>query len=186
MRIITGSLKGRKLKTKKVMDFRPSTGKFKEAVFSILNAQKFTEEKKDNFFEGKIVYDLFAGSGIYAFESISRGANKAYALDIERENVNLIKENALLLKLENQISALVNDIRFLSTTRLPQADIIFMDPPYNEDLISPVLKILKPFLKDTGIIVIECAFNQGFEYEGYNLAVEKVYGRNNKLSILTI
>jgi len=184
MKIITGNLKGRKLKVKKVMDYRPSTGKFKEALFSILQAQKFQDERMDNFFEDKIVYDIFAGSGIYAFEAISRGAKKAYAIDIDKENINFIKENAARFNIADKIVALSSDVLTLGGKSLVAADVIFMDPPYYEDLITASLKVLGPILKKDTIVVIESAFNHDFKHENYELLIKKVYGKNNKLSIL--
>ena len=71
MRIITGSLKGRRFEIPKGLNVRPTTDRTKESMFNKIEAYKFIE--------GTRVLDLFAGSGNLGFEAISRGAREVLA-----------------------------------------------------------------------------------------------------------
>ena len=78
MRVITGSARGRKLKTLEGGDIvRPTTDKVKEAMFSIVHFE----------LENAVVLDAFAGSGQLGIEALSRGAQKAYFSDESKKSV---------------------------------------------------------------------------------------------------
>ena len=83
MRVITGSARGRKLKTPENYDIRPTTDNVKEALFNILQFD----------IEGRRVLDLFAGTGQLGIEALSRGAAEAVFVDESRESVRIVKEN---------------------------------------------------------------------------------------------
>ena len=83
MRVITGTARGRKLKTLEGLDVRPTTEVVKEAVFSIVH---FVVPYAN-------VLDLFAGSGQMGIEALSRGAAKAVFVDSSRRSQEVIKEN---------------------------------------------------------------------------------------------
>ena len=81
MRVITGSAKGRKLKTLSGEDVRPTTDRVKEALFSIIQFEV----------EGRRVLDLFAGSGQLGIEALSRGAASAVFVDAARASIDADK-----------------------------------------------------------------------------------------------
>ena len=83
MRIITGTARGRKLRTLEGNDVRPTTDKVKEAIFSAVQFQ----------IPGAFVLDLFAGSGQLGIEALSRGAAKAVFVDKSKSSINIITEN---------------------------------------------------------------------------------------------
>ena len=83
MRVITGSARGRRLKTPETYDIRPTTDNVKEAVFNIIQFN----------IEGRRVLDLFAGTGQLGIEALSRGAAEAVFVDRDREAVKIVKEN---------------------------------------------------------------------------------------------
>ena len=83
MRVITGSARGRKLKTPENYDIRPTTDNVKEAVFNIIQFDV----------EGRRVLDLFAGTGQLGIEALSRGAESCVFIDRDRKAVSLVKEN---------------------------------------------------------------------------------------------
>ncbi len=83
MRVITGSARGRRLKTPEGMDIRPTTDNVKESVFNILQFD----------IEGRRVLDLFAGTGQLGIECLSRGAREAVFIDQSRDAVRIIREN---------------------------------------------------------------------------------------------
>ena len=83
MRVITGSARGRRLKTPENYDIRPTTDNVKEAVFNILQFDV----------EGRRVLDLFAGTGQMGIEALSRGAKSAVFIDRDRAAIGIVKEN---------------------------------------------------------------------------------------------
>ena len=83
MRVITGSARGRKLKTPENYDIRPTTDNVKEALFNILQFD----------IEGRRVLDLFAGTGQLGIECLSRGAASATFVDKDRDALRIVKDN---------------------------------------------------------------------------------------------
>ena len=83
MRVITGSARGRRLKTPDNYDIRPTSDNVKEAVFNILQFDV----------EGRRVLDLFAGTGQLGIEALSRGAASAVFIDRDRTAVQIVKDN---------------------------------------------------------------------------------------------
>ena len=88
MRIITGTLKGRKLKAPSSGEVRPTSDRTKEGMFSVIAARRY--------FDDLDVLDLFGGSGNLGFEAISRGARHVTFVDSNRASIKIIEETALL------------------------------------------------------------------------------------------
>ena len=134
MRIITGTARGTKLATLEGEITRPTTDKVKEAVFSMIQFD----------IEGRAILDLFAGSGQLALEALSRGAARATMIDQSRDAVNIIIENAKKTHLfeKCRISAADYTSFIRGAAGREQYDVIFLDPPYNTDLLPAALKAL--------------------------------------------
>lgn len=134
MRIITGSARGTKLAALEGEVTRPTTDRVKEAVFSMLQFD----------IEGRAVLDLFGGSGQLALEALSRGAARATIIDQSRDAVNVIIENAKKTHLFDRCRISAAD--FTSFIRgaagREKYDLIFLDPPYNTDLLPASLKAI--------------------------------------------
>ncbi|MBQ4096568.1 MAG: 16S rRNA (guanine(966)-N(2))-methyltransferase RsmD [Clostridia bacterium] len=134
MRIITGSARGTKLAALEGETTRPTTDRVKEAVFSMLQFD----------IEGRAVLDLFGGSGQLALEALSRGAARATIIDQSRDAVNIIIENAKKTHLFDRCRISAAD--FTSFIRgaagREKYDIIFLDPPYNTDLLPAALEAI--------------------------------------------
>jgi 16S rRNA G966 N2-methylase RsmD len=128
MRVIAGSLKGRRLKPPEWDGLRPTSDKLRETLFNIL-APRIADAR---------VLDGYAGTGAVGIEAISRGARHVTFVDDDRRAVALIAENLSRCGVENgyviipsglarALSALPADARF---------DVILLDPPY--DLLRPL------------------------------------------------
>lgn len=144
MRVITGSARGRRLKTPENYDIRPTTDNVKESLFNILQFD----------IEGRRVLDLFAGTGQLGIECLSRGAAKAVFVDQDREAVRIVKENLKACGFSAPV--LQSDaLRFLNTGG--EYDLIFVDPPYDSELYEAVLERINSVdnLSDGGIIICE-------------------------------
>ncbi len=145
MRVITGSAKGRKLKTLEGLDVRPTTDRVKEAVFSIIQFQ----------LPGAVVLDLFAGSGQMGIEALSRGAKLAVFVDADRRAQEIVRENLKTTGLSpNSRVAAMDAQAFVSSTK-DVFDIAFLDPPYRKGLLDEVLPKLADKMSDTGVILCE-------------------------------
>ena len=144
MRVITGSARGRKLKTPLNDDVRPTADSVKEAVFNIIRSDV----------EGRRVLDLFAGTGQLGIEALSRGAAEAVFVDNSLNSIRLVKENLALCGFRadvvrsDAVSYLKNCGKF---------DVIFIDPPYDSDLYETVLESINliDILNEGGIIIAE-------------------------------
>lgn len=147
MRIITGDYRGRKLETPVGYDVRPTTDKVKEAVFNILM----------NDIWDSVCVDLFAGTGNLGLEALSRGAKKCYFCDNSRESLNLIKTNIDKCGAQNQSVVLAGDYAKALTRIREQADIFFLDPPYQAGLYEKCLEMIEALdlLTEEGIIIAE-------------------------------
>ena len=144
MRVITGSARGRKLKTPENYDIRPTTDNVKESVFNIIQFD----------IEGRRVLDLFAGTGQLGIECLSRGASSAVFVDQSRDAVKIVKENLKACGLTGTVVQ-ADALSFLRTCG--KFDIIFVDPPYDSDLYESVLNTVNSIdiLSDGGIIICE-------------------------------
>lgn len=144
MRVITGTARGRRLKTPENYDIRPTTDNVKESIFNIIQFD----------IEGRRVLDLFAGTGQLGIECLSRGAAEAVFVDESSAAVKIVKENLKICGL----SAAVMQCDAISFLRgCGKFDLIFIDPPYDSDIYNEVLKTINSvdILSDGGIIICE-------------------------------
>ncbi len=150
MRVIAGSAKGRVLKTIKGFHIRPTTDRVKEALFSMI----------DSYIIDSVVVDLFAGTGGLGIEALSRGADKVYFVDNNKNSIQVLNENIRQIGFQEKSTVLFCDARrAVEKLTLYQHpfNIIFMDPPYLKDLIIPCMHAISNhnLLKDKGIITVE-------------------------------
>lgn len=149
MRVISGKARGTKLSSIESLSTRPTLDRVKESLFNIIQ----------NNLKGGVVLDLFAGSGQLGIEALSRGADKAYLCDINRDAVKMIKQNLEKTKLKDKAVVINEDykkaLRTLNTNE--KFDIIFIDPPYKEDIaVDSIIDIIhESRLKENGIMIIE-------------------------------
>ena len=150
MRIIAGDNKGAILKTIPNRKTRPTLGRVKEALFSIL-ADKVVDAE---------VLDLFAGSGSLGIEALSRGAKNVVFIDNNPKCVRIIRKNLNKFGLDVKGSAYVRDacktINFLASEN-KKFDIVLMDPPYNTEELEKIMNNthLKDILNSGAVLVIE-------------------------------
>lgn len=158
MRIIAGEAKNRIINTKKGTSTRPTLSNVREALFSIIAPA----------ISGARFLDLFSGSGIIALEALSRGANKAIMIEKDSESLKIIIENINSLGYENKSRAYRNDA--LSALNIlgrkeEKFDIIFMDPPYDMEICTKVLKSIEKnnLLSKDGLVICEHYFAEKME-----------------------
>ena len=133
MRIIAGKHRSRILKTLDGKNTRPMMDRMKESVFNTIGP----------YFEGGTSLDLFGGSGALSLESISRGIEKAYIVELARDAFNVIKSNISTLKEENSTVLMNTDYKVaLKNLKGMKFDLIFLDPPYHMNIINEILDYL--------------------------------------------
>jgi 16S rRNA (guanine966-N2)-methyltransferase len=150
MRIIAGSAKGKRLKMVPGNHVRPTADRVKESLFSVIGP----------FFDGGRVLDLFAGTGSLGLEAISRGMEHAYFVDQSAQSLRIAKENTVHCGFMEHADFLRRDARSalkFFATKFMQFDLIFLDPPYHEKLLQPVLALIEEnsLLSSTGSLVVE-------------------------------
>lgn len=172
MRIIAGIAKGRVIKTRKGTDTRPTLDRVKESLFGILGP----------YIGDARFLDLFSGSGSIGLEALSRGAKKCIMIEKDSEALKYIIENINNLGFEKVSRAYKNDVEraveILGKKR-EKFDIIFMDPPYRDEVCSKVLKAIKKaeILEENGLIICEhhIAERMPEELHGFKKADERKY-----------
>lgn len=124
MRVISGTARGRKLQAPPGRATRPITDRAKEGIFNMLVSLGGVEDA--------VVVDLFAGSGSFGIESLSRGAAKVVFVERDRAAVRTIEANLATLGLEDRAEVRPMAVES-ALAGLPRADIAFCDPPYADD-----------------------------------------------------
>jgi len=155
MRIISGYLKGKKIRLPKDSFTRPLKDLTKESIFNILqhsNLISFDIKKS-------IILDLFCGVGSFGLECISRGAKNVVFIENYPEAIKILKKNILELDCQNKTKIINNNIferKNLDKLCNKKFEIIFLDPPYKEKRLSNLLNNILDLklLKDNGIIII--------------------------------
>ena len=121
MRIIAGEFRSRRLKTLPGLDTRPTPDRLRESLFNILAPR----------IEGVTFLDAYAGTGAVGIEALSRGAARAIFIERSKAAAEIIRENLRALNLTNRAEVLQGRV----AQYLPQrhADIVFLDPPYEDE-----------------------------------------------------
>lgn len=173
MRVITGTAKGRRLKTLEGSDVRPTTDRVKEAIFSVIQFD----------IEGRKMLDLFAGSGQMGIEAISRGAEKVVFVDSSAESIAVVKENLKNCSLMKSAAVIQSDAQMYlngcASAGKDKFDVVFLDPPYGKGILQSVLPLVAPVMKESGAIICESPLNEKLpEIVGdFSVAREYRYGK---------
>lgn len=146
MRVITGTARGVKLVTVSGNEIvRPTSEKVKEALFSSIQFD----------IEGRRILDLFAGSGQLGIEALSRGAESATFVDCSDASIKVIKQNLENTRLANKAKVVRSDFSMFCSRSYDKFDIVFLDPPYQADLLEKAISLCAPILSDFGKIFCE-------------------------------
>jgi 16S rRNA (guanine966-N2)-methyltransferase len=166
MRVVGGELGGRRFTAPRGRATRPTSERAREAVFSILGD-----------ISGDRVLDLFAGSGAFGIEALSRGAAQAIFVDNEIAAIRTILENVSRLGLGQRAIVSKADIAKGPLPVLEQLDLVFVDPPYlRASEFGPLLThALPPLLRPGARVVSESDRRSPLEL-GLPLSLERRYG----------
>lgn len=181
MRIISGKFRGRKLvDCEKLKNLRPTTDKNREAFFNILQSAKFLKDLDFSLIDCNFL-DLCCGSGAVGLEAISRGAKKVFFVENNHQHLEILRQNIELLKVENQTKILKENVKNLNFLN-ENFDLIFLDPPYNENYQEIVENLLqKKYLTNKNLLVVEFEakkfnnFSEFFE-KNFEILDQRIYG----------
>jgi 16S rRNA (guanine966-N2)-methyltransferase len=174
LRVIAGSLRGRKLVSIRGWAIRPTADRVREALFNILGDRSIDAQ----------VLDLFAGTGALGIEALSRGARRAVFVDRSAPALQVIRRNIALCRLEAHTRVMQLDIiNSLDRLDLDRGafDLIFIDPPYNRRMIRPTLVRLAEsrLPADDALAVVEHAPSESIDPppSGWIFTDQRRYGQ---------
>jgi 16S rRNA (guanine(966)-N(2))-methyltransferase RsmD len=145
MRVTGGTGRGKRLKVP-AAGVRPTSDKVKQALFNILGEKV----------PGAAFLDLFAGAGGIGIEALSRDAERVVFVDVSREALNVIKHNIERLGFSNAAQVMRARAESFLRKSSGQFDIVFLDPPYAQEL-KPLLELIAEsgILKPETVVVAE-------------------------------
>ena len=169
LRIIGGVWRSRRIHFINSKKIRPTPDRVRETLFNWLA----------NYLEDAFCLDLFAGSGALAFEAVSRGARHAILVEEDAKIVAQLKQQkenfhttAIEIKHQNALKYIQADTK--------QYDIIFLDPPFNSDLLEKTVMLLieQQLLSSKGLMYVESAANMSVPepLKTLNCVREKISG----------
>ncbi len=154
MRVIGGSLKGKKLSIPLDKSTRPLRDMVRESIFNILDHSSKVPKDINN----SKVLDLFSGTGSFGIECLSRGAKEVIFFENYLNSIKVLKKNIFNLKLESKTKVYESNAYNLKDTNLNNKifDVIFLDPPFKDKEINNLInhiRILKIANINTVIII---------------------------------
>lgn len=180
MKIISGTLKGRKIEGYDIEGTRPTMDRVKESLFGMIQ----------DYIKDSMILDLFAGSGNLGVEAISNGAKISYFIDNNPEVIKILNKNITNLNIKSQSRVILSDWKKALNTFANQNikfDLIFIDPPYAYDVYEKILNKVSALnlLTDNGLLIMEHSnLHLPSTYEKLTLYKERNYG-NKSITIYT-
>ncbi|MFD1471429.1 16S rRNA (guanine(966)-N(2))-methyltransferase RsmD [Companilactobacillus mishanensis] len=171
MKVVSGAFGGLNLKPVPGKNTRPTSGKVKEAMFSMITP----------YFNGGIALDLFAGTGSLGIEAVSRGYEKAYLVDKAYKAINVIHENVEKTHHEEQFVVVKSSATEALKSFAEQSvkfDLVFLDPPYRMKITENLIKdmISNQQLNEGAVIVDETDYEVDLsEMDNLSLIKKKDY-----------
>ena len=165
MKILSGIYGGIKIDTAKDVAYRPTKSRVRKSIFDVISPFGFPS-----------VLDLFSGTGILGFESISRGASAVTFVEKDAKSIRLLYQNKK--KFEGvSINIIKNKVELFLNNTNDSFDLIFADPPYDKIDYDWLFNSCIKKLSKNGKLVVEMKKNNFL----YNNCIEKVYGTSKVL-----
>ena len=169
MKIISGKYKGRTIKGFDMEGTRPTMNRVKESLFAMIQ----------DFIKDSSCLDLFAGTGNLGIEALSNGARECVFVDSNKIATTTIQKNCTLCNIEEpyQIYTMKSEKALeMFRKQKKQFDLIFLDPPYQDFLITKTLKLIEEYqlIKENGLII--CEFEKEKIESPFSLKKERTYG----------
>jgi 16S rRNA (guanine966-N2)-methyltransferase len=133
LRIIGGEWRSRQFSFPMAHGLRPTPNRVRETLFNWLAP----------YVEGARVLDCFTGSGALYLEALSRGAGSALALDSNHSAIASLRQILTTLKCDNGQLLQADALRYLQEQPATAYDLVFLDPPFNQNLLPPACALLE-------------------------------------------
>jgi 16S rRNA (guanine966-N2)-methyltransferase len=176
VRIVGGTLRGRRLAAPAGEAVRPTSDRAREALFNILSHGDFAASGPP--FAGRRVLDAFAGTGALGLEALSRGAGEAAFIENNREALTVLRRNIAALGVDDRATVVAGDAT--RPARAPfAAAVAFLDPPYRSSLAAPALAALAAagWLLPDALAIVEIAAAEDLPPPaGFSIVDARVYG----------
>jgi len=170
LKVATGFLRGRRIKSKKGLSTRPLLSRVRKSLFDILGETV----------KGKRFLDLYAGSGAVGIEALSAGAREAVFVEIDPECVRIIKENLFHCGIYPRTKVYQKDVLHILPFLLEIEDFnfIFIGPPYFKGLQNRTVDIIQKSGNFKGEIIVQHSTREIFNLkrEGIFLIEQRKYG----------
>jgi 16S rRNA (guanine966-N2)-methyltransferase len=143
MRVIAGTLRGRRLRAPKGLGTRPTPDRVREALFAALGPM-----------DGLRVLDLYAGSGALGIEALSRGAERVVMVERSRPALDALRGNLAALGLQADATVVATSVEraLVTIAQLGPYDLVLADPPYADVESGRVAPVLGPLLARAGVL----------------------------------
>ena len=180
MRIVGGSLRGRPLAAPEGDVVRPTADRTREALFNILSHGKLVERLGGaSPLPGAAVLDAFAGTGALGLEALSRGARQIYFIERYAPALTVLRQNIKKLSVAEQCRVFDRDALVPPPAPEP-CQLVFMDPPYNENLAVPALTALQAagWLAEGALVSLEVMKSEAVTLpDGFAVLDDRTYGK---------
>jgi len=169
IRIIAGKHRGRKLPVLMADGLRPTTDRVKETVFNWLMP----------YMHKAHCLDCFAGAGSLGFEALSRGAEQVTLIELNKAAAKQLQTNKALLKADKLTIKHSDALKFLSNKPEQTFDVVFIDPPFRQNLVSQTALLLtQGWLNKQALIYVEMeAEGEQVLPDNWQLLKEKLAGQ---------
>jgi 16S rRNA (guanine966-N2)-methyltransferase len=170
MRIIAGRFRGRTLQSPASLATRPTADRVREALFSMLAS-------RIGSFEDLRVADLYAGSGAFGFEALSRGAGHATFVEQQQAALAAIRANAAALGVADSVRVIGGSA--LSLPNSEPFDLVFADAPYAPGSGTAAVRAVADagWLAAGGWMAVETERREAVDALGWSIQAEREIGR---------
>jgi len=175
MRIITGKNKGAVLYTVPGVTTRPTTDFQREVIFSMYQD-----------YAGQRVLDLYAGTGSFGLETLSRGAQWVDFVEFANKAIAVLLKNIEKLKCSESCHVHRRKVSAFLGTAEQKWDVIFMDPPYQRNLVNDTIRLIKDreLLAPDGLVIVEHHPEERIEAEFKDNIIN--YKQNSRITAFTV
>lgn len=165
MRIVGGIYRSRIIVFPEDEMVRPTKDRIRESIFNALSSDVI----------GRDVLDLFAGSGAYGLEAISRGSKSVTFVDNYRKSIEAIKFNVNSLDINSQSMVINTDYASFLTSNSKQFSLVFLDPPYRMDIYKDVIRKMEEKEIITSNAIIVCEADHQIDFKDFRFTSIKEY-----------
>lgn len=181
MRIVAGSLRGRPLAAPAGQAVRPTSDRTREALFGILEGGRLSGGSSP--LPGALALDAFAGTGALGLEALSRGAEQAVFIERAPAALEALRANIRSLGVGARCRVVERDALHPPPAERA-ADLVLLDPPYNQGLVGPALAALREagWIGEESLVVVELLKAEARpEVPGFGTLDERSYGKTRLL-----